>query len=45
MKMAVAKEHDAADPLMYKQAVPTLKPKSARGPAETDRPATPPALA
>jgi hypothetical protein len=30
---------------MYKRAVPTINPKPAREPAETNRPAAPPALA
>jgi hypothetical protein len=42
---ALAKEHDAAAPLVYKRAVPTFKPKPARAPAETRRPAAPSALA
>jgi hypothetical protein len=40
-----SKEHDAAALLVYNRTVPTLKPKPARSPAETDRPETPPALA
>src|ERR1035441_2470856 len=42
---ALAKEHDAAAALVYKRAVPTSNPKPAREPAETSRPAAPPALA
>jgi hypothetical protein len=45
VRKAVAKEHDAASPLMYKRPVPTLKPKPAHGPAETIRPEAPPVLA
>jgi len=45
-KNPVVKVHDAATPLVYKQAVTTFKPESEREPADANRPdEAPPALA